>query len=218
MTFQPRAAIPSARETAAELGCGAVDAETGSVLRFLACTLRARAVVEVGTGAGVSGLYLLDGMPVNGVLTSIDVEPKRQRAARVSFGTVGFGPARSRLITGRAADVLPRLSPASYDLVLLDAALPEYPRYFELALPLLRIGGVLAFHITTSQASNGHDANGRRAGDDPDSDDPSSDDPSSDDPDSIVFNSIGNAIRLDDRLVPACFPLPSPLLVVSRGA
>lgn len=202
MTFQPRAAIPSAREKAAELGCGAVDAATGSVLRFLACTLRARAVVEVGTGAGVSGLYLLDGMPTNGVLTSIDVEPGRQRAARMNFVTVGFGPTRSRLIGGRAADVLPRLSPGSYDLVFLDATLPEYPRYFEMAVPLLRTGGVLALHMATPTESDAENID---------------DHSDAEDTGSRVFRSIGNAIRQDDRLVPACFPLPSPLLVVSLG-
>ena len=51
--------------------------------------LSARAVVEIGTGTGVSGLHLLAGMAPDGVLTSIDIEAEHQRAAKDVFGPVG---------------------------------------------------------------------------------------------------------------------------------
>ena len=66
----------------------------GAALRVLAASGGARSVVEVGTGAGVSGLYLLRGMPADGVLTTIDVEAENQRAAREAFAEDGIRPNR----------------------------------------------------------------------------------------------------------------------------
>ena len=63
-------------------GCAPGRAGAGAGLRFLAAAIGARAVVEIGTGTGVSGLWLLRGMAADGVLTSIDMDPEHQRAAR----------------------------------------------------------------------------------------------------------------------------------------
>ncbi len=54
----------------------------GAALRFLASVLEARAVVEIGTGTGVSGLWLLRGMRADGVLTTVDIEAEHQRLAK----------------------------------------------------------------------------------------------------------------------------------------
>jgi predicted O-methyltransferase YrrM len=137
--------LAAARERGQELGCAPIGAAAGAVLRFLASALAARAVVEVGTGAGTSGLWLLRGMAPDGVLTSIDVEPEHQRAARQAFTEAGFPSSRYRLIMGQALDVLPRLTDGGYDLVVVDAAKPEYPRYLQTGMRLLRPGGVIAF-------------------------------------------------------------------------
>jgi len=102
-------------------------------------------VVEIGTGCGSSGIWLLRGMRPDGVLTSVDVEPECQRMARKAFAQAGFVANRYRLILGRALDVLPRLSDGAYDLVFCDADPREYPDYLEAALRLLRVGGIVAF-------------------------------------------------------------------------
>jgi predicted O-methyltransferase YrrM len=138
-------ALMSARARGVDLGCPPVGPATGAVLQVLAAALRARAVVEIGTGAGVSGLYLLRGMLPDGVLTSIDVEPEHQSAARRAFADAGFGPGRTRLIMGRALDVLPRLTDEAYDLLFADAARHEYPSYHQQGVRLLRPGGVIVF-------------------------------------------------------------------------
>ena len=93
-------ALFGARERAARLGVTPIGAAGGATLCFLAATIGARAVVEVGTGTGVSGLWLLRGMAADGVLTSIDVDPESQRAARSAFLAAGYGPSRLRLING----------------------------------------------------------------------------------------------------------------------
>jgi predicted O-methyltransferase YrrM len=135
--------IEKARVRSEELGCVPVMPGTGSALRLLAAAVHAKAVVEVGTGAGVSGLWLLSGMPPDGILTTIDHQPEHQRAARVAYAAAGIAPQRTRVIAGRALDVLPRLTDAAYDMVVIDADKAEYPQYVEQALRLLRSGGVL---------------------------------------------------------------------------
>ena len=98
-------------------------------------------MVEVGTGAGVSGLWLLRGMRSDGVLTTIDIEAEHQRLARESYNDAGIPPQRARTIAGAALDVLPRLTDGHYDLVFCDGDKAEYAAYLKEALRLLRPGG-----------------------------------------------------------------------------
>jgi predicted O-methyltransferase YrrM len=135
------------RPRAHPAGAGSpVGESTLHVLRFLAASLRAKAVVEVGTGTGESGLWLLDGMVDGGVLTSIDADPAKQRVARRTLREAGHQPGRARLITGCASEVLPRLTDGGYDLVSMGPAGLDAPRYLELGRRLLRPGGVIAFN------------------------------------------------------------------------
>lgn len=131
-----------ARTAAADLGVAAVSAATGALLRLLVSTAGAKTAVEVGTGAGVSGLYLLLGSEEL-TLTTIDVEAEAQRAARDVFARAGIRASRTRLIKGRSADILPRLADRSYDLVLIDGDAEEAPGDAEEALRILRPGGLL---------------------------------------------------------------------------
>jgi predicted O-methyltransferase YrrM len=133
-----------ARERAAQLGVAPIGRGSASALTLLANVVQARAVVEVGTGSGVSGLALFAGMQPDGVLTSVDIEPEHQQAAREAFLAVGIPTQRFRLIAGPALSVLPRLSDGGYDMVFIDADKAEYTEYVEEGLRLLRHGGVLA--------------------------------------------------------------------------
>jgi len=136
----------TARKNAERVGGATpVAAPTGATLRFLAAAIGARAVVEVGTGCGTSGLWLMRGMRAGSVLTSVDTEPEHHRLAREVFVAAGFGAGRYRLITGRALEVLPRLADGAYDMLFCDADRREYGEYFAAALRLLRPGGIVAF-------------------------------------------------------------------------
>jgi len=189
-------ALASARAAGVDLGCRPVPATSGAMLRFLAAARQAKAVVEVGTGAGVSGLYLLRGMADDGVLTSIDVDPEHQSAAKRAFTEAGLGPGRTRLIMGRALDVLPRLTEEAYDLVFVDAARAEYPNYHEQGVRLLRPGGVIAFD---SVLWSGRVANPARR-----------------DAETVALREVARAVREDDRLVPVLLPLGDGLLVAAK--
>jgi predicted O-methyltransferase YrrM len=99
-------------------------------------------IIEVGTGSGVSGLWMLQGAP-SATLTSIDNEPDHHLAARAAFVDAGYTAGRVRLISGRALDVLPRMNEESYDVVLLDADPENAIEYVEHGLRLVRRGGLV---------------------------------------------------------------------------
>jgi predicted O-methyltransferase YrrM len=185
-----------ARARAADVGCVPIHPGGGAALRLLAAILTARTVVEIGTGTGVSGIWLLRGMAPDGVLTSVDIEAEHQRHAREAFLAEGVAPSRTRLITGRALEVLPRLADASYDLVVADGAKDEYPEYVEEAARLLRPGGVLAI-----DNSLWHDKVA---------------DPAQRDPDTITIRGVLTALREDERFLVALLPVGDGLLTAVR--
>jgi predicted O-methyltransferase YrrM len=188
--------LASARSRAEEVGVVSIGPGGGAALRFLASVLDARAVVEVGTGTGVSGLWLLRGMRPDGVLTSVDIEAEHQRLARETFTEAGVPPQRARLIPGAALEVLPRLTDAHYDVVFCDGDKQEYPDYLAEALRLLRPGGVVAFDNALW-----HD---RVA------------DPSQRDADTVAIRELGRAVAADDRLVPVLLPVGDGLLLAKK--
>ncbi|ARQ68752.1 O-methyltransferase [Streptomyces marincola] len=139
------AALDWARDRAGEAGVRPVTPGTGDALRLLATVSGARAVVEIGTGTGVSGIHLLAGMRPDGVLTTVDVEPERQQFARQAFRMAGYAANRTRVIPGHALDVLPRLTDGGYDLVFCDGDRLECLDYLAESLRLLRPGGLVCF-------------------------------------------------------------------------
>jgi len=192
----------AARANAADLG-GAepVLPVVGATLRFLASSVGARTVVEIGTGCGSSGIWLLRGMRPGATLTSVDTEPEYHRMARRALAQAGFAPNQCRLILGRALDVLPRLSDGAYDMVFCDADARDYPEYLTAALRLLRPGGVVAFNNVLSA--------GPPAVSDPE-------DP--EDPAGASAPDVARQVRDDDRLVPVLLPLGDGLLAaVKKG-
>ncbi len=196
----------AARANAAELGgTEPVLPAVGASLRFLACAVGARTAVEIGTGCGSSGIWLLRGMRPGSTLTSVDIEPEYQRMARKAFTMAGFAQNQCRLILGRALDVLPRLSDGTYDMVFCDADARDYLDYLTAALRLLRPGGVVAFNNALLAGPPG---------------DGGEDDDSSPDLASIDIASLDLAgqVRVDDRLVPVLWPLGDGLLAaIKRG-
>jgi predicted O-methyltransferase YrrM len=135
-------AIARARAHAMELGAAPISAAVGSQIAVLAAATNARSIVEIGTGAGVSGLWLLRGAP-QAVLTTIDNEPEHLAAARQAFSEAKIPSTKARFITGRASDVLPRMNEASYDIVLVDADPENVIAYVAHGLRLVRDGGIV---------------------------------------------------------------------------
>ena len=185
----------AARQRAAEAGVDCVDPTTGAALRFLAAAASARAVVEFGTGAGVSALWLLRGMRPDGILTSVDAEPEHHRLAKQMLTEAGVPAGRVRLIGGRALEVAARLTDGAYDLVVCDADRAQNADYLSAALRLLRVGGLVVF----IGALNG----GTVA------------EPTARDADTLALRDLGRIVREESRLVPAMFPIGAGLLVAA---
>ncbi|MDE0572641.1 O-methyltransferase [Demequina sp. B12] len=187
-----------ARDVAEQLGCIPVLAGAGQALQLLVQASGARSAVEIGTGAGVSTTYLLRGMVNGGVVTTIDVEPEHHKAARKTLADAGFAPERARMITGRALDVLPRLTDGGYDVVFIDARKVEYPQYFEQALRLVRVGGLIAIDNSLWH--------GRVP------------DPAQRDQETTAIRTTLKAIREDESLTTVLLPSGDGLLVAIKNA
>ncbi len=190
------AVLAAARERSVDTGSGAVTPAVGALLSMLARLSGGKALVEVGTGVGVSGLWLLAGMRDDGVLTTIDIEPEHQRLAKQAFSEGGIGPSRTRLIGGRAQEVLTRLADESYDLVFIDADPADQPDFVVEGIRLLRAGGVIVVHRA---------ALGGRAGD-----------PSAHDAQVTAVREAARLIAEDERLTPVLIPLGDGILAAAR--
>ncbi len=188
--------LAAARARAEEVGVVPIGAGGGAALRFQASVLDARAVVEIGTGTGVSGLWLLRGMRPDGVLTTVDIEAEHQRLAKQSFREAGVPAQRARTISGAALDVLPRLTDGHYDLVFCDGDKTEYTAYLTESLRLLRPGGVVAFDNALW-----HD---RVA------------DPSQRDEETVAVRELGRQVAERDDLVSVLLPVGDGLLVARK--
>ena len=170
-----------------------MSAAAAATLELLAASVQAQAIVEVGTGTGVSGAALLRGITPGGVLTSIDIEAESQRVARETLAALGFDHLRARLIAGRALDVLPRMSDAAYDMVVIDGDRAEYLAALAQAKRLLRIGGLVVFVGVLDENAIA--------------------DPARRDPETVALRDTAAQLRDDDDWLPALITSGSGLLV-----
>lgn len=188
--------LAAARARAEEVGVVPISRGAGATLQFLAGLVEARAVVEIGSGTGVSGVWLLRGMHADGILTTVDVEAEHQRLAKLSYSEAGFPHQRVRTISGAALDVLPRLTDGHYDIVFCDGDKREYSAYLQEALRLLRPGGLVIFDNALW-----HD---RVA------------DPSQRDEQTLAIRDVGRIVAEDEGLLSVLLPVGDGLLVAQK--
>lgn len=186
--------VERARQRSEALGIVPLGNGAGAVLQAMAAATSARTVMEIGTGAGVSGLWLLGGMAGDGVLTSIDPETEHQRAAREAFAAAGVAHQRTRVIAGRALEVLPRMTDGAYDMVVVvEGDKQEYAAYLEQATRLLRRGGTLVMLWSDKVA-----------------------DPAARDAETQTLRDVGRAVRDHEHFVVALLPASTGLLVAAK--
>ena len=188
--------LAQARETATDLGAEPVSTGVGATLRLLAATCGAKAVLEIGTGAGGSGLWLLQGMSADGVLTTIDHEVEFHKYARRAFTAAGIPSQRTRLIAGRALDVLPRMAARGYDMMVIDAPADEIPDYLDHALRVLRTGGliVIVHALWHDQVA----------------------DPAQRDEQTVMMRELAKVLASSEQFVPAMLPVGDGLLAAVK--
>lgn len=185
-----------ARERSHELGLFPVSPGVAAALTVLAATSKAQTAVEVGTGAGVSGVALLRGLAPRAVLTTIDPDVDHLKAAREAFTESGSPANRTRTISGRGQDVLPRLTDGAYDLVFLDADKPSLPDYVTQAVRLLKSGGLLIINDALDKDRVS--------------------DPAVREPVTVTLRKVGKAIRENEQLISAMLPTGDGLLLAVK--
>lgn len=146
-----------ARHAERELPPIHISPDEGKLLHVLVRLVAARRVLEIGSLAGYSGIWLARALPADGVLTTLEVDPHHARLARQAYDEAGVAD-RVRLLQGDARKILPTLEPG-FDVVFIDADKEPLPEYFEWSVRLLRTGGLLlcdnAFlHGTVVEADN----------------------------------------------------------------
>jgi caffeoyl-CoA O-methyltransferase len=115
----------------------------GKFLQFLAAACNAQKILEIGSLAGYSGIWLARTLPTNGRLITLEMNPRHAEVVRNSFANAGIAD-RTEVRVGKALDVLPQMaSEAPFDLVFIDADKAPSPQYLEWALRLTRPGSII---------------------------------------------------------------------------
>ena len=120
-----------------------VSPPQGKLLHLLARLGGARRVLEIGTLAGYSTIWLARALPAGGRVITLEMEPKHAEVARANFARAGLESV-IELRLGKALDTLPGLTgEGPFDLFFIDADKASIPRYFEWSLRLSRPGSLI---------------------------------------------------------------------------
>lgn len=117
----------------------------GKLLQLLAQMCGARAILEIGTLAGYSTIWLARALPTGGRLITLEAHPKHAEVASANIARAGLESVVD-LRVGKATDALPLLfaeGAGPFDLIFIDADKPSNPIYLEWSLKLSRPGTVI---------------------------------------------------------------------------
>jgi predicted O-methyltransferase YrrM len=131
-----------ARQRGIEIGTYETTPAVGSLLRYITHLVGASSIVEVGTGSGVSGLWIIPSMIEKGLFTSIDDEVENARLAKQAFDEAGISSSKYRLITGNSTEIVGKLADSLYDIFILRKSRDIFEN-IENAHRSLRPGGVI---------------------------------------------------------------------------
>jgi predicted O-methyltransferase YrrM len=149
----------------------AVAPAQGRTLQVLARAISARRILEIGTLAGYSAIWLARALPADGRLVTLEIDPERALVARENLARAGLSE-RSEVVVGPAADSLEaliRAKIAPFDMIFIDADKRNCPLYLKHSLALARTGSLIVVDNAISRgrlidpSTGDPDANGLRA-------------------------------------------------------
>ena len=186
-----------ARKNGVEVGAIDPTPAVGNFLKFATQLTGAKSVVEIGTNSGVGGLWVLQGLPNDGVLTTIDAEREHSKIARTVFEEADIPATKYRIITGNLIDVVGKLADNSYELIITRDAMDLFEIVQE-SFRLLKSGGLL---IIDQALSNGKVADSTQR-----------------DPESIARRDAIKVIKEDARWSSSVIPIGAGILVAHKLA
>lgn len=186
-----------ARKNGVEVGAIDPTPAVGNFLKFATQLTGAKSVVEIGTNSGVGGLWVLQGLPNDGVLTTIDAEREHSKIARTVFEEADISATKYRIITGNLIDVVGKLADNSYELIITRDAMDLFEIVQE-SFRLLKSGGLL---IIDQALSNGKVADSTQR-----------------DPESIARRDAIKVIKEDARWSSSVIPIGAGILVAHKLA
>ena len=186
-----------ARKNGVEVGAIDPTPAVGNFLKFATQLTGAKSVVEIGTNSGVGGLWVLQGLPNDGVLTTIDAEREHSKIARTVFEEADIPATKYRIITGNLIDVVGKLADNSYELIITRDAMDIFEIVQE-SFRLLKSGGIL---IIDQALSNGKVADSTQR-----------------DPESIARRDAIKVIKEDARWSSSVIPIGAGVLVAHKLA
>ncbi len=123
-----------------------VSPNQGKFLQVLATLCRAKKILEVGTLAGYSTIWMARALPKDGHLVTIEFDPLHARVAQENMQRAGLAE-QVDIRIGKAIDILPEIAAEGigppFDLIFIDADKPPYAEYYEWALKLSRPGTLI---------------------------------------------------------------------------
>lgn len=196
-SFLPETEIMQrARQRGVEIGTYDTTPVVGSLLRYLTHLIGANSIVEIGTGAGVSGLWIFQALTPKGLLTSIDDEVENAKLAKQAFDEAGINSSRYRLITGNSREIVGKLADSLYDIFILRRN-TDLLESVEQAHRSLRPGGVLVIDRAL--------LSGKVA------------DPTQRDPESVGYREIIKVIKeSQDHWLPILLPVGDGVMVATK--
>lgn len=165
----------------------------GQLLALLSALKQPAVALEIGTFTGYAALCLAKGLPENGILHTIEINPELEHISRKYFKKTGLEH-KIRLHLGDAREVIPTLN-AAFDLVFIDAAKPDYSIYYDLVFDKVNPGGL----ILADNVLWGGKVLSKAA-----------------DPDTAAIKAFNQKIRGDERVETLMLPLRDGLLIARK--
>lgn len=134
--------MQQARNNGAEIAAEDPTVGVGGLINFLTGLISAKSIVEIGTGSGVSGLWIFNGASSDATFTSIDSEREHSANAKEIFEVAGISAQRFRLITGNIIEIVGKLADSNYDLMIVRSPMDMVDVVQE-SFRLLKEDGVL---------------------------------------------------------------------------
>jgi len=165
----------------------------GHLLALLSALKQPAIALEIGTFTGYAALCLAKGLPDNGILHTIEINPELEHISRKYFKKTGLEH-KIRLYMGDAREIIPTID-AAFDLVFIDAAKPDYSFYYDLVFDKVPPGGL----ILADNVLWGGKVLSKAA-----------------DPDTAAIMAFNQKIRGDERVETLMLPLRDGLLIAKK--